>query len=195
MLAPEGKPASSEKVSVCTGMSVSTAVAVKESNEPSVAIRLPRAARTGGVFVPGETALGAPGVGGPPTQLTGSLPWSEAVGPSHPWSDQPIATQLALDLRSWGWSPAKVRDLSPQCADPRSLAKVHQSYPQPPAASLRGCPQEPSPEDWAKPPLEAPCQTANPPGSPPTSTSIWSRTVPVKRSTPWRGPCARGLRT
>src|SRR3990172_6128453 len=49
--APAGAPESSEKVSVCAGMSASVAVAVKLRSEPSLTVLLPIAARTGAVLV------------------------------------------------------------------------------------------------------------------------------------------------
>src|SRR3990170_5763947 len=48
--APAGAPESSEKVSVCAGMSASVAVAVKLRSEPSLTVLLPIAARTGAVL-------------------------------------------------------------------------------------------------------------------------------------------------
>src|SRR2546423_736374 len=50
MLAPPGAPASSENAKELTGRSESVAVAVKVSAEPSLTVRLPMAARTGGEF-------------------------------------------------------------------------------------------------------------------------------------------------
>jgi hypothetical protein len=50
MAAPAGAPASSEKVSVCAGWSLSVAVAVKDSVVPSFTVLLPMALRTGGLF-------------------------------------------------------------------------------------------------------------------------------------------------
>ena len=48
--APAGAPASSENASALAGTSASAAVAVNVNGEPSLAVRLPMLASTGGVF-------------------------------------------------------------------------------------------------------------------------------------------------